>query len=805
MKLGFRAFIFVLKLRKFMVIRRTRRRSPARRTVATARPTRRKNSLVRKLLSPKKKSKSSLRLEVESRVARDIWAVIYITIGILTYLSLGGGIGAFGEWWGASFRGLFGIGINFVPLIFFAVGGVMLGSKTIQFNFTRVLGILLLVATLLGLVHLSVPKDEMLSGATEFGGLVGFVASVFFRAAFADLGAKIILVALLLISFLLAFGISFRDIVGFVRNLIFGQKVEKAELATENGNLKVRDFQKEAAAKMQNEKRKTKNDSEKDGGKKDSSAPEFRINRPGAVKLVAEFKPEKSKISDAEWMPPSLDLLDEASRSASVDETLLRKMAEVIRQKLSQFGIEVEMFDVNVGPTVMQYTLKPAEGIKLSKIVGLKHDLALALAAKSLRIEAPIPGKSLVGIEIPNDKRTLVRLKELILSDQFSKIKSNLRMVLGRDVSGNARIADLAEMPHLLVAGATGSGKSVGINTFLLSLIYQNSPNDLRLILVDPKRVELVPYNGIPHLLTPVINDPEKTISALKWAVGEMTRRYIELSKVKVRNIKEYNSKKPPEKMPYIVIVIDELADLMMVAQKEVEGAIMRLAQMARAVGIHLILATQRPSVNVITGVIKANIPTRLSFAVTSGVDSKTILDCVGSEDLLGMGDMLFIPPGESKPVRIQGSFISTDEVRKVTNAIKLDLNEEPEYDNSITDSQKNSDIALPGVKPATNSKPGGSDDEIIHSAARVVVETGRASASLLQRRLSLGYARAARIIDLLEERGFVGPANGAKPRDIFVTAEKLDEMENSENDPEAAAKADISRQLDEMDRGRGE
>lgn len=778
-----------------MVIRRTRRRTPARRrTYPAVAPVRRRSSVLKKVFSSA--SKTSFKLEVESRVARDIWAVIYITLGILTYLSLGGSIGRFGVWWVASFRGLFGLGINFVPLIFFAVGGVMFGAKTVQFNFTRVFGIILIVATSLGIVHLSAAPEMMLVNAPEFGGLIGFVMSVFFRAAFADVGAKIILFAFFLISVLLTFGVSFRDIFAFVRNLIFGKKVEQKE---ENGNLKVRDFQKEAA---ENSPKK----SEKVESKKDSDSPEFRINRPGAVKLAAEFKPEKSKISDADWTPPSLDLLDEAAKSASVDEILLRRMAEVIRQKLSQFGIEVEMFDVNVGPTVMQYTLKPSEGVKLSKIVGLKHDLALALAAKSLRIEAPIPGKSLVGIEIPNDKRTLVRLKELILSDQFSKIKSNLRVVLGRDVSGNARIADLAEMPHLLVAGATGSGKSVGINTFLLSLIYQNSPNDLRLILVDPKRVELVPYNGIPHLLTPVINDPEKTISALKWAVGEMTRRYIELSKAKVRNIREFNEKNPPEKMPYIVIVIDELADLMMVAQKEVEGAIMRLAQMARAVGIHLILATQRPSVNVITGVIKANIPTRLSFAVTSGVDSKTILDGIGAEDLLGMGDMLFIPPGESKPVRIQGSFISTNEVRKVTNAIKLDLNEEPEYDDSITDSQKNANVALPGVKPKNgDSKPGGSDEEIIRSAARVIVETGRASASLLQRRLSLGYARAARIIDLLEERGFVGPADGAKPRAIYVTAEKLSEMENSKNDPEAAAKADVSRQLDDMDRGRGE
>lgn len=759
---------------------------------------------MRKLLSSA--NKTEFKLEVESRVARDIWAVIYITLGILTYLSLGGGIGTFGEWWSKSFRGLFGIGINFIPLLLFVIGGVMLTSTKILFNFTRIFGIILLVASLLGIVHLSAAREEMVSAAIDFGGVVGFVSSVFFRAAFADLGAKIVLIALFLIAILLTFGISFRDIVGFVRHLIYGEEIKKP---TKSDNLKVRDFTKEGAEKSQ-EKTAVKVDLKKKAKAEDEKgdAPEFRINRPGNVKLANEFKPEASKVTDAEWNPPSLDLLDEAAKSAAVDEAALRHKADSISQKLSQFGINVEMHDVNVGPTVMQYTLKPSDGMKLSKIVSLKNDLAYELAAKSLRIEAPIPGKSLVGIEMPNEQRTLVRLKELLLSDAFSKIKSNLRMVLGRDVSGAARIADLAEMPHLLVAGATGSGKSVGINTFLLSLIYQNSPNDLRMILVDPKRVELVPYNGIPHLLTPVINDPEKTVSALKWAVSEMTRRYMELSKVKVRNIKEYNATKPPEKMPYIVIVIDELADLMMVAQKEVEGCIMRLAQMARAVGIHLILATQRPSVNVITGVIKANIPTRLSFAVTSGVDSKTILDTVGAEDLLGQGDMLFIPPGESKPVRIQGSFISTDEVRKVTNAIKLDLDDEPEYNDEITDTEKTADVALPGVKPAAAGNGGGAaggDEEIIKQAARVVVETGRASASLLQRRLSLGYARAARIIDMLEERGFVGPSQGAKPREIYVTAEKLNELEGAANDPEAAAKEEISRQLDELDRGRGE
>lgn len=786
-----------------MVIRRNRRRSYTtttrrRRNTYRATPRRKKASVLSKLL--KKSPKTDLKIELESKITREIWAIVYITLAILTYLSLSGGVGAFGEWWVASFKGLFGIGINFIPAIFFAVGVVMLSSASVVFNFTRILGIVLFIAAALGIVHLSAPQGEMLTHAPEYGGLTGFVASVFFRAAFADTGAKILLFALFLIASLLTFGVSFRDLIQSVIAQIRGEEVSKKDL-------KVNDFI--TPEKPKTTTKKISKDSPKSAEKPAETPPSsFRINEPGNIKTATDFKPQPSKVSDADWNPPSLDLLEKASAKATYDEGVLRKKAEVIQQKLSRFGIDVTMQDVNIGPAVMQYTLKPSEGVKLSKIMNLKHDLALALAAKSLRIEAPIPGKSLVGIEIPAANRTIVRLKELLLSDSFSQIKSNLRVVLGRDVAGNAMVADLAEMPHLLVAGATGSGKSVGINAFLLSLIYQNSPNDLRLILVDPKRVELVPYNGIPHLLTPVINDPDKTVSALKWAVSEMTKRYIQLSKAKVRNIKEYNAKKPPEKMPYIVIVIDELADLMMVAQKEVEGCIMRLAQMARAVGIHLILATQRPSVNVITGVIKANIPTRLSFAVTSGVDSKTILDCVGAEDLLGQGDMLFIPPGASKPVRIQGAFISTDEVRKVTSSIKLDLEEEPEYDESITES-KHDDVSLPGVKPeSTAGAPGsaGSDEYVLQQAARVVVETGKASASLLQRRLSLGYARAARILDNLEERGFVGPSKGAKPRDIYITAEKLAELESgSAVDADAAAKEEVSRQLDAMDRGRGE
>ncbi len=452
--------------------------------------------------------------------------------------------------------------------------------------------------------------------------------------------------------------------------------------------------------------------------------------------------------------------------------------------------------------------MKPHEGVKLSKITSLKSDLALALSATSIRIEAPIPGKGLVGIEVPNDHRISVHLREIMESKEYATFSSNLRFPLGRDVSGKPVCGDLEAMPHLLIAGATGSGKSVGMNTFLISLLYQNSPADLRLMLVDPKRVELTTYNGVAHLLTPVITDPEKAAIALRWAVAEMNRRYQIFSENGCRNIGEYNkfceekkaalaesgnaiqraledaeenlqaeaegvetlndevleAEKLPEKMPKIVIVIDELADLMMTAGKDVEASICRIAQMARAVGMHLVIATQRPSVDIITGLIKANIPSRIAFAVSSQIDSRTILDSAGAEDLLGKGDMLYLPSGQSKPVRIQGIYISSKEIERVVNNIKI--HGEPVYLQDIISTK----VVGEAVQGLPKSELGGDDgDDMYEEALKVVLESRKASASLLQRRLKVGYARAARLLDLMEERGVIGPVNGAKPREIYL------------------------------------
>jgi S-DNA-T family DNA segregation ATPase FtsK/SpoIIIE len=458
---------------------------------------------------------------------------------------------------------------------------------------------------------------------------------------------------------------------------------------------------------------------------------------------------------------------------------------EVIRRTLENFGIPVEMNEVAVGPTVTQFAFKPSEGIKLSRITALHNDLALALAAHPIRIEAPIPGKSMVGVEVPNQTIATVGLRELIDSKEFKERKSPLTFVLGKDVAGKPWVADLIRMPHMLVAGATGSGKSVCLNTIIMSYLYGLSPDDVKLIMVDPKRVELQNYNGIPHLLTPVITKVPETVNALKWALREMDRRYDLLAQRGVRDLATFNQRFATEKMPYIVIMIDELADLMVTSAAEVEGPIVRLAQMSRAVGIHLILATQRPSVDVITGLIKANIPGRIAFAVASATDSRTILDQQGAEKLLGRGDMLLSTAELTMPKRIQGAFVSEAEIARVVEFVKSQY-EPADYDYSVTERPSANDTSFGG---------GGGDDmdndPLAEMAKEEIVRAGKASASLLQRRLKVGYARAARILDVLEQQGFIGPSDGAKPREILKT-EFTRSSENAALSAAVAATADI-------------
>jgi len=489
---------------------------------------------------------------------------------------------------------------------------------------------------------------------------------------------------------------------------------------------------------------------------------------------------------DPNWQAPSLDLLEKKQSPADAGD--IRQNAQIIHDTLAEFNIDVEMEDANIGPKVTQYTLRPPSGVKLTRITALETNIALNLAAQSLRIEAPIPGQKAVGIEVPNRRAADVRLYGVLDSKQWKNAREPLSFAIGKDISGEAVVGELNKMPHMLIAGQTGSGKSVMINTLLTSLLYRNSPSDMKLILVDPKQVEMAPYEDIPHLLTPVITEPEKTISALKWAVNEMERRYKLLAAEKIRDIKGYNqrlatrAKKIPVAdadgniqqhedgaMPYIVIVIDELADLMMVAARDVEALIVRLAQKARAVGIHLVLATQRPSVDVITGLIKANVPARIGFTVASQVDSRTILDQIGAEKLLGQGDMLLYTPSMSKPKRIQGAWVTDDEVNKITDHLRMQS--APQYNDEVVAQP----VQLNGKGGVAVDFSGSGEDEAFMDAVRVVIEGGKASTSYLQRRLRIGYGKAARLIEEMEERGIVGPANGSKARDVLVSS--VDEL----------------------------
>ena len=484
---------------------------------------------------------------------------------------------------------------------------------------------------------------------------------------------------------------------------------------------------------------------------------------------------------------PPLDLLESDKGKPSSGD--IKANSNIIKRTLQNFGIDVEMGEINIGPSVTQYTLKPAEGVKLSRIVALQNDLALALAAHPLRIEAPIPSRSLVGIEIPNTTKTIIGLSSLFKDDDFTKSALPLLIALGRDVAGKAIFANMAKMPHLLVAGATGSGKSIYIHSLIASLIYRNSPEILRFIMVDPKRVELTIYNKIPHMLTPVIIETKRAIMILKWLCKEMDKRYDLLLSAGVRDIGSYHKeKKAQSPMPYLVVIIDELADLMATYPREMESSIVRLAQMSRAVGIHLVLSTQRPSVEVITGLIKANITSRVALQVASQIDSRTIIDMAGAEKLLGNGDMLFLAGDTAKPRRIQGPYISEAEVKKVVNYLSEqykdtdfeDINTPPEI---ISEGNKNQSSFEIDFEDAAL------EDALYEQARETVIETGKASTSYLQRKLGVGYARAARLMDMLEERGVVGPGDGAKARKVLVAIHNsLDTMELEKENPEISA-----------------
>lgn len=477
-----------------------------------------------------------------------------------------------------------------------------------------------------------------------------------------------------------------------------------------------------------------------------------------------DIKPEENY---KDYKKPTFEILNKVDKKTDENgKKKVLKNASLLEKTLADFGVEAKVNQVTVGPTITRYEIQPSPGVKVSKIVNLTDDIALSLAAKSIRIEAPIPGKSAIGIEVPNENAQMVTVREVLESDEFKKFDSPLAMALGKDISGKTVIGDIGKMPHLLIAGSTGSGKSVCVNTLISSILYKAKPDEVKLLLIDPKVVELASYNGIPHLLTPVVTDPKKAANALNWAVVEMNRRYKLFAENQVKDITSYNEK-CEDKLPKIVIIIDELADLMMASANDVEDYICRLAQMARAAGMHLIVATQRPSVDVITGVIKANIPSRIAFAVSSQTDSRTILDMGGAEKLLGKGDMLFYPLGAAKPVRLQGAFISEGESEKVIDFVKNQIKEDVKYEQGIMET-----ISKPAMTKSS------SEDELLDQAIQFVVESGQGSSSMLQRKFKIGFNRAARLIDSMEERGIVGQSEGSKPRKVLMSKQDLQNLE---------------------------
>jgi S-DNA-T family DNA segregation ATPase FtsK/SpoIIIE len=685
-------------------------------------------------------------------------AVVLVVVSLLLIIAMFGAGGPLMEAVLTAGKWAIGWAIYLVPFIFGFIAFEIFRAESNRLPFVMEFGTALFLVFIAGFFHLFLqdPADLQLAMTGVGGGVAGYSTDRIMLSLLDTKTSGLVLLVLAFITSLFVLRISplsvFRGLASLFR---------REQIDDENN----RAVAERAAALDQ----------------KSSSIGELKLNegvptlasmRGGrGLKNSMEAKPpEESQsaltiASDPNWKAPSLDLLEKKQSPADAGD--VKHNAQVIKDTLGEFSIDVEMEGANIGPKVTQYTLKPPAGVKLTRITQLETNIALNLAASAIRIEAPIPGQRAVGIEVPNVKAADVRLYGVLNSNNWQHASSPLSFAIGRDIAGEPTLGELDKMPHLLIAGATGSGKSVMINTLLSSLLYRNSPSDLKLILVDPKQVELTPYNDIPHLLTPVIVEPEKCISALKWAVNEMERRYSLLAEEKVRNIKSYNDlkKKDGEGMPYIVIVIDELADLMMLAARDVESLIVRLAQKARAVGIHLVLATQRPSVDVITGLIKANVPARIAFTVASQVDSRTILDQVGAEKLLGRGDMLLLTPELSKPKRIQGAFVGDDEVVKVTDHLRMQR--PPEYDPEIIAQP----VQLNGKGGVVMDFDGGGDDDMYKDAVRVVCESGKASASLLQRRLRVGYARAARLIETMEEQGIVGPADGARPRDVLIAS----------------------------------
>lgn len=770
----------------------------------------------------------------------DIRGIIYIAVGILLsvaiYTDL---IGALSKISQRLSHFLIGIGSYILPIYLLYLGYEYIKSKgkiTLSKNFYgitiySVIAILVFstiyIQRLNGIDSFSYGiKDILDMNSTLNGGVIGYIISYPLFKFVGAVGSYIIYLALIGIATVLTFDITLYDLGVRVKNKkneikksrkkekdledgyiddTFIQVVEKDEeknldkkefLNGVNNKIKILDFMKNSSLDDDNDDLykdessylKEKNDIVKPSQKENIQNQNIKSNKEkldNSVKAVVHDEIENSilegKEEKTQYVYPDISLLNSnnSTKLNSNDKQELMDSASKLSETLGSFGVDAKVIQVIKGPSVTRFELQPSPGVKVSKIVNLSDDIALGLAASGVRIEAPIPGKAAVGIEVPNKEQTPVFLREVLESQEFLNTNKKLAFALGKDIGGQCVVGDLSKMPHTLIAGATGSGKSVCINTLIISLLYKYSPDEVKLLMVDPKVVELSVYNGIPHLLIPVVTDPKKAAGALNWAVNEMTRRYKLFADSGARNIDSYNALYDKgtieEKLPYIVIIVDELADLMMVCPNDVEDYIGRLAQMARAAGMHLVIATQRPSVDVVTGVIKANIPSRISFAVSSQIDSRTILDASGAEKLLGKGDMLYYPVGESKPLRVQGCFISEEEVEKVVDFIK---NKEDEviYKEDIIEHINNE-------AEMSNSNSQGEDvDELLDEAINIVVDYGQASTSFLQRRLRIGFNRASRIMDDLESRGIISPKDGSRPRQVLITRNDLVEEKSKED-----------------------
>lgn len=699
-------------------------------------------------------------------IKHSVIAILFFVVGIFFSVAPWGKAGVIGGSVYGGFNYLLGVGYFALPLLLFLLGVSFFRESRPNIAMTASAGAFLFLFSVLGLVNI-------FSGNNS-GGVLGRIVSNPLVKLFDIYIATLSLIAFLAISLLVMFNTRPN-----LSALLFWRKKDDAEVEDVDEDVEIHSVGREIKEEEKVEEEKPAK----------------------LTQVIAKIKEKKDEVKGDEsgismnpvmnttYVPPPLSILEGDRGKPGVGD--IKANANIIKRTLGQYGITVEMDEVSIGPSVTRYALKPAEGVKLSRIVGLQSELSYALAAHPIRIEAPIPGQSLVGIEVPNSTKTVVGLKTLFSADEYRESPKPLLVALGRGVSGKLYYADLAKMPHVLIAGATGSGKSVTIHAVVNSLLYRNGPEAMRFIMIDPKRVELTLYNKIPHLLTPVITDAKKAILALKWAAKEMDRRYNILEAESVRDISSYHknivepamkaaekAKKAgkaedaslPERMPYIVIILDELADIMQTYPRELESAIVRLAQMSRAVGIHLILSTQRPSVNVITGLIKANVPARIALQVASQIDSRTILDASGAEKLLGAGDMLYISGEMSKPTRIQSAFMSEAEVKAVVKYLaNLPTDGIPDTDEINLSSGSISNERDSIFSSSFEEEGGGNDDDDLYEDARmIVIEAGKASTSYLQRRLKVGYARAARLIDMLEERSVIGPGDGAKPREVL-------------------------------------